>query len=178
MKEGRNLGKKMAFFFFCLLFAATPTKWTRTALPLHAQHARACWLHIGVLVRTNGGAGRSAGVKKKTCLSLSLSLLRPGGDRPGQLLAGRARGPTGQHIGTPAACRDVKGPPASTPKKRRGEKREEIFRWEKRGKRGWPRPRASSAPHSSLFFYKVFSPAPRPAHPPTPTHPPTHPPPT
>jgi hypothetical protein len=47
-----------------LLFAATPTKWTRTALPLHAQHARACWLHIGVLVRTNGGAGRSAGMQK------------------------------------------------------------------------------------------------------------------
>ena len=55
-------------------------------------------------------------------------------------------------------------------KKKRREKRRNL-QVEKRGKRGWPLPRASS-----LFFYKVFFPAPRPAHPPTPTHPPTHPP--
>ena len=65
MKE-KSLEKLGALRFVVsrLLFAATPTKWTRTALPLHAQHARACWLHIGVLVRTNGGAGRSAGMQK------------------------------------------------------------------------------------------------------------------
>ena len=121
------------------------------------------------------GAGRSACVQKKTCLSLSLSLLRPGGDRPGQLLGGAGARPDRAAHRHACGLQGREGTPGiDAEKKERREKRRNLQVGKERKEGVASAARLLGSSLISFFLQSFFSCAPPRA--PTHSHPPTHPP--